>query len=148
MVKNLSIFEYLVASNLFLIPHPSILHKGVYEIHKEETINDCVGFIGFRHNYSICESYIADKLFIYNKVIIITCLYYKKYVFLNHTWASIWLPEGEEILKISKGGNIFLKIFWRGIYFLPSKGGISLTTLHQNSRIFAKILSARSTSAF
>ena len=47
-------------------------------------------------------------------------------------------PRGGEISKISKGGNIFLKIFWRGIDFSSSKGGISLTTLHQNSRIFLK----------
>ena len=44
----------------------------------------------------------------------------------EHTWASTRLPEGGEISKISKGGNIFLKIFWRGIDFLSSKGGYPL----------------------
>ena len=47
-------------------------------------------------------------------------------------------PRGGEILKISKGGDYFLRIFWRGIDFLPLKGGISLTNLDQKSRIFLK----------
>ena len=46
---------------------------------------------------------------------------------LNHTWASTRLPGGGgEISKISKGGNIFLNLSWRGIDFLPSKGGYPL----------------------
>ena len=56
----------------------------------------------------------------------------------SHTWASTQLCGVGEILKISKGGRIFWKNFWRGIDFMASKGGISLTTLHQNSRIFLK----------
>ena len=35
--------------------------------------------------------------------------------------------QGEErFRKFQRGGNIFLKIFWRGIDFLPSKGGYPL----------------------
>ena len=64
-------------------------------------------------------------------------LHHKSY-YLVHTWASTQLRGVGEILKIFMGGRIFWKNFWRGIDFLTSKGGISFTTLHQNSRIFLK----------
>ena len=37
-----------------------------------------------------------------------------------------------------KGGEYFLEKFWRGIDFLPSKGGISFRLLYQNFKNFPK----------
>ena len=46
--------------------------------------------------------------------------------------------QGGEILKISKGGNIFRKSFWRGIDFLPSKGYKSWPQLQNILEILLK----------